>query len=367
MSRTSPDLALTGALVDLASQLAARALFSTFPDPRDTIALALEGGPTYVVTVDEDAYASVTVRVFVSASDFDAFDDACDARDVDGVEVESPSHLLLYLGERKNGPQGKMAPPPGPPEASRVTVGGEKVPPSPADHEVLELVARALLVVSDEESIQDPWDGDGPFFREMTLETPNGPRRATVTAPVNVPREGLLGALEAEFAAGGDAYAEAVCTLVAEAAASPEGTALGAPLMAVPYLLAMSRELLERPLSRLRPAHLREVVIGILPEHRGPASVAMRAHPENTRAFVDELRAFYIFLERAHGYERARAMIRVLDDRTVEDTEKALRESAAARSTVRLEAKAKVATATAAHRAKKAKRKAESKAKRKNR
>jgi hypothetical protein len=93
----------------------------------------------------------------------------------------------------------------------------------------------------------------------------------------------------------------------------------------------------------------------------------MRAHPENAAAFVEELRAFYTFLERAHGYERARAMIRVLDDRTVEDTEKALRESAAARTTVKLEAKAKVANAAAAQRAKKAKRKAESKAKRKNR
>lgn len=367
MTRTSPDFALTGTLLDLATRLAARRLFVTFPDPRDTFSLTVEGGETVVVSIDDDAYGPVVVRIFASALEFNAFDDALDAREIDGIEIESPSHVRLTLGDRHDG-SSRRAPAVGAlPEASRITAGGESTAPAAGDLERVELVVRALVVVTDDEAEEDPWDGKTPYPRELTLDTSSGPRRATVVAPVTVPSRGLLGALEATFAAGGETYAETVRAFLDAVATSPEGVAFGAPLTATPYVLAMAREAWECPLPRLRPNHLRDLVLGILPEHGSPMSAELRAHPEKAAAFVEELRVLYRFLGRAYGYERASTMLRVLRDSSVAYLENALRECAVALATIRREAKTRVATSTAAHRAKKAKRKAENKAKRKNR
>lgn len=375
MTRTSPGFPLTGAVLDLASRLAARSLFSTFPDPRDTFSLTVEGGDALVVSVDDDAFDPAIVRIFASQLEFNAFDDALDAREVDGIEIESPSHLRLTLGDRHDGPSHLKTAVGAVPEASRITVGGESTAPSAGDLEKVELVVRALLVVTDDEVAEDIWDGDilrdkrpqTPILRELGLDTPSGPRSVTVAAPVTVPSRGLLGDLETTFAAGGEAYADAVRAFVDAVATSPEGAAFGAPLTAIPYVLSMAREAWECPLPRLRPNHLRDLVLGILPEHGGPVSAELRAHPEKAAIFVEELRVLYRYLGRAYGYERADAMLRVLRDSSVAYLENALRECAVALATIRREAKAKLATSAAAHRAKKAKRKAESKAKRKNR
>lgn len=365
MTRSSPDFVLTGTLLDLASRLAARQLFSTFPDPRDTFSLTVEGGEAFVVSIDDDAFDPAIVRIFASELEFNAFDDAVDAREVDGIEIESPSHVRLTLGDRLDSPSRRS--PPALPEASRIAARGESTAPSAGDLERVELVVRALLVVTDDEALEDPWDTDLPYHRELTLDTSNGPRRVTVAAPVLVPRSGLLAALETTFEAGGEPYAEAVRALVEAVATSPEGVAFGAPLTAIPYVLAMTREAWECPFPRLRPNHLRDLVLGVLPEGEGPMSEEMRTHPERAAIFVEEIRVLYRFLGRAYGYERADTMLRVLKDSSVAYLENALRESAVVLAALRRKAKAKTATATAAHRAKKAKRKAESKAKRKNR
>lgn len=367
MTGTSPDFALTGPLLDVASRLAARPLFSTFPDPRDTFSLTVEGGEAFVVSVDDDAFDPAIVRIFASQLEFNAFDDAVDAREVDGIEIESPSHVRFTPGDRHDRPSRLPTAVGAVPEALRIAARGESTAPSAGDLERVELVVRALLVVTDDEALEDPWDGDTPYHRELTLDTSNGPRRVTVAAPVLVPRSGLLAALETTFAAGGEPYAEAVRAFVEAVATSPEGVAFGARLTAIPYVLAMTREAWECPLPRLRPNHLRDLVLGVLPEGEGPMSEEMRAHPERAAIFIEELRVLYRFLGRAYGYERADTMLRVLRDSSVAYLENALRECAVVLAAIRRKAKAKVATSTAAHRAKKAKRKAESKAKRKNR
>ena len=174
-------------------------------------------------------------------------------------------------------------------------------------------------------------------------------------------------AISASFGVRNPEHELQLRALVEAVATSPEGVAFGAPLTAIPYVLAMTREAWECPLPRLRPNHLRDLVLGVLPEGEGAMSEEMRAHPERAAIFVEELRVLYRFLGRAYGYERADTMLRVLRDSSVAYLENALRECAVILAAMRRKAKAKVATSNAAHRAKKAKRKAESKAKRKNR
>lgn len=277
---------------------------------------------------------SLGIVVFPSIEDFDAYVAMGDAVEL-GEEPEPPPHLALSfereaelaVGLRKEiaAHRWEVA---GPEAYPLLLVVGEDLearPPTAREIAIIEAVALALSEVAGEPALRSAWSGGEPFSRGVTVRAHAGELEVTLRAPYEAAYVGgdlpgdLLVALAALGQEGeldprerGPLEAE----LVRRFAASPEGQAL--PDIAwCHYVMSLAADQLGETIATLDGPDLHELVFEVIPRKLSVEASA-------ARSIIEELRAFYRFLQRELGLEQADECLEALGGDAVGELEAAL-------------------------------------------
>lgn len=173
-------------------------------------------------------------------------------------------------------------------------------PPDADELAIIEALCRALpKFLEAPDALLAAWNGGEAVERTLLVPIHGGEVQVTLRAPY-----------DAEPAAAPED------ALLREFMASPEARALP-QIMACGFVTSLATEEFGAPITALGPAELSKIVFELIPR-----KVSVDAC--DACAIIDELRAFYAFLGRAHGLERAAACLRILDGEAVDELEAAL-------------------------------------------
>lgn len=277
--------------------------------------------------------AGEDVRGFAIFEDVAAFLEVIDggADDEGGDEParrEAVPHLAVHLAPRDELPPGlaaeiaehgwevvddRVVPRP-----VALDEDGEARPFTSDELLVAEAVALAVAaLVASTPDLAQAWQDGEPIARTIVVGTHRGPLAVTLGAPAgavsvagsSAPLVGVLAELAGLEETGDDLdpgrVAELSLQLIAELRASPEGRALPeGPSFCKPFLDLAVRAY-DATVVSIGPEELTEILLELFPRKVVvPAQLAP--------AIVEELRALYRYLDRAHGLEQASDCLRVL-------------------------------------------------------
>ncbi len=313
--------------------------------------IALDDEFILAVTVEQlgvqDAIVSVfgqedeiySVTVFPSIDDFDVYRDAMHAIEL-GWVPELPPHLTLSFGCSETLASELLAEiaeygweVAGPTAYPRLI---SLVPPLaarlPRAEEValVEAIVLALAAALDDRDVRDAlgaaWMGDERATHTLSVHGHQGEIAVTLATPdTREPidsnqTEGLLAELVAlvEGAADidWDARKPLVETLMRRFAAAPEAQDL-AEITACYYVMDLAASYLGACLATIGPIELRYVLFALVPRDE-------LLDPSQAEQIIEELHAFYRFLQREYGLKQAGSCLRVLSRNAVGKLEAAL-------------------------------------------
>lgn len=299
-------------------------------------ALGLHAAALSVIGQMGQSYGLV---LFSGLDDFEAYLDAAEAVE-QGAELALPPHISLNFergaeladGQRKEVAQHgwEVADPNAYPWLMAVDAELVARPPSAREVTMFEAVARALTgVLAEKEALHAAWHGGEPVSRTVSVPTHAGEIELTlatpyVRAPVEYgPAHGVLAELFALARDGDEIDFDARRLLEDELlrrfADSPEAEGLP-ELFASGLVMHYTADYLGESIATLDSSGLREVLFELFPR-----KVSIGA--PDARAVVEEVRAFYGFLQREFGLEQADACLRVLGANAVSKLEAALSDS----------------------------------------
>lgn len=310
--------------------------------------MALDGERLLAITVERlevrDAIVSVSgqedeiysVTVFPSIDDFDVYHDAMHAIEL-GWVPEMPPHLTLSFGRSETLASELLAeiaeygweiagPTAYPRLISLVPPLAARLPRAEEVALVEAIVLALTAALDDRDALDAMWPSDERVARTLSVHGHQGEIAVTLATPdVSKPlesnqQEGLLAELAAlvEGAANvdWDARKPLVETLIRRFAAAPEAQDL-AEINACYDVMDLAASHLGACLATIGPLALRRVLFGLIPRYA-------LLDPSQAEQIIEELHAFYRFLQREYGLKQADSCLRVLSRNAVGKLEAAL-------------------------------------------
>lgn len=309
--------------------------WKTVPSDASLLSVSIEkhGVADAVLSVIGQMGQSFGLILFSGIDDFEAYLEAADA--IERGEVPTmPPHLTLNFerGAELSAPlRNEVA------EHHWEVAGADAYPwlvamdeelvtrpPTAEEVTIAEAIALALpMVLDQEEALLAAWNGGDPFERTLLVATHAGDVGVSLRVPhERSPRESndVLANL---FELGRDgavidprARGPLEEELLRQFVASPEGKTL-TEVRACHFVLEYAAEYFNTTIATLGPSELREIVFDIVPR-----KVSVDASAASW--IVEEIRAFFAFLEREFGLAQADACLRVLGGDAVKKLEAAL-------------------------------------------
>jgi hypothetical protein len=262
---------------------------------------------------------SLGVLLFSGLDDFEAFVDAAHAIER-GEEPEMPPHFAFNfeeIAEHRWEVAGADAYP------WLVAVDEDLVPRPPTAQEltIAEALALALPhVLEERQALLAAWDGGAPLARTLAVKTHAGEIEVTLRAPYEEPASEFRPPYDViadlfELARDGEeidqaARRELEDELVRRFLHSPEAKPL-TEVQACRFVMDFAADCFGATIATLGPSELREIVFEIIPR-----KVSIDASQAGW--IIEENRAFFAFLKREFGLEKADACLRVLGGDAVE-------------------------------------------------